>query len=937
MASIDQIINQLREADHPELPEGHPVADGKPHRYGPRKKHWYSLHEIVKAGRVTGYTGAFGQWSGDDNGAQTFVWQGESLAPEDIEASRARQRAVEREVAQKLAQAQKLAANRARQQWQDASEEGPSVYLERKHVTPEGVRFDADGTVLVPMFQWEGDRLARLAGLQKITPDGAKRFNKGMEKKGAALLLGDIGPEDRVAMLGEGYATGRSIRMATDGKIPLVVCFDAGNILSTARTLRRANPALHLLICADDDWKIEQRLRDHLAEEYGYTGELLIDADPVRIECRKTWYRVQARYVRDETGTDCVELSIGNDVVPERRRRFGNTGLMRAREAAAAVGNASVVYPRFAGRGERKLTDFNDLHGEEGLHVVKAQIETALRAALAPVNDDLSQDVPASEGVPAFAHLHALEAVTDPVIDPMYDQAVSVVRESRRASAPVIQRQLQIGYNRAARLLEAMETAGVVSPAAASGARRVLGTPTAPTAKVAVGAAVAMSAAAETPDWTGIETENGHYTWEQRLRRTDKGALKPDLDNVIDILQNDKVWQGVLGFERFSQKIMKLDKPVYDGGETGEWTDHDDVLLTYWLGKTWSITPRRDIVVDAVSAIAKRNGYHVVLDYLESLSHDGGKRVDTWLIRYLGVEDTEYARLAGYKWLLGAVGRVVRPGCKMDNVLILEGPQDAGKSRALSTLFGQSWTTDANLNLSDSNTPIVMAGKWAIELAELDSLSKADAASAKRWITTQVDTFRPPYGRRAIDLPRQCVVAGTVNFDTYLKDESGNRRFWPVKVAPHIDLSSLRADRDQIWAEAFALYREWERANEEAGGELPTPWQVMKEQKHLFEIEQAARYEGDIFESIIAQFLLGRDRATAEEIMFDGIKLEVSKASKAEQRRVGAAMKAIGWQRRRESTGARRWYYVPPEPVVERPAASREAVLACGDDDDAPL
>src|SRR6266702_1198985 len=116
-----------------------------------------------------------------------------------------------------------MAANRARDQWQQAHDEGTSGYLKRKHVTPEGVRFDTEGTTLVPMFQYADG--IRLVGLQKITPDGAKRFNKGMEKKGAAFLLGDIGSDDKVAMISEGYATGRSIRMATEEAIPLSVCF----------------------------------------------------------------------------------------------------------------------------------------------------------------------------------------------------------------------------------------------------------------------------------------------------------------------------------------------------------------------------------------------------------------------------------------------------------------------------------------------------------------------------------------------------------------------------------------------------------------------------------------------------------------------------------------------------------------------------------------
>jgi predicted P-loop ATPase/phage/plasmid primase-like uncharacterized protein len=901
MATLDQIRAQLDAAGHPALPDGHPVADGKPHRYGPKRKHWYSLHEIVKAGQVIGYTGAFGCWSGDDNGAQPFVWQGSALAPEDIAATKARQEATAREEEHKRQHAAKLAANRARDQWQKASDDVVSSYLDRKQVTPEGVRCDEAGDVLVPMFNYRDG--IRLVGLQKITPDGAKRFNKGMEKKGALFLLGDIEPESRIAMLAEGYATARSARMATGDAIPVMVCFDAGNLIAAARYLRDAYPDLHLLFCADDDWKTGSRLREFLTNDYGCSPDFPIGDGAVRVEARGTWFDVTAECLVDENGVQFHQLRVGNDAA-SFVKRFENAGLKRAHEAVAAVGNASVVFPQFAARGERKLTDFNDLHVEEGLHVVKAQLEAALLAALA---------LPA-DAIKPFPHLQAVEAADDP----LYAAAFRLVTARGKASLSLLQREMRIGQTRASKLLDVLERNGIVSPES-NGRRKVLPAPS--------------SAAAGTPEWDGTEGENGAYTWEQRLRRTDRGALKPDLDNVIDILSNSPRWDGVLTFEQFSQRILKRTAPPFQGGADGEWTEHDDMLLTDWFGRTWSITPRRDVVCEAVEVVARRNSCHVVLDYLRALEHDGVERVDTWLIDYLGVENTEYARLVGRKWLLGAVGRVMEPGCKMDNVLILEGPQGAGKSRAIKMLFSESWSTEASVNLGDPRSVELLRGHWALELAELDALNKSDSAAAKRFITTQVDTFRPAYARRVVKIPRQFVIVGTVNFDTYLKDESGNRRFWPVKVAPYVNLPALRDDRDQIWAEAFKLYGEWVSASAEAAGTVPAPWQVLPDEVPLFEAEQAARYEGDVFESLIAEFIQYRPRATVEEIMFDCLKLEISKSTKPEQRRVGSAMKSLGWVRKRESTGARRWYYEPPPENAEAPAAPRGSIQR-GDDDE---
>ena len=840
MSSLDQIISQLQSAGHPALPDGHPVDDGKPHRYGPGKKYWYSLHRIERGGLILGYTGAFGRWSGNDNGAQAFQWQGEALTPEDIDAARQRQETAERMEAEKRAHAAKMAANRARSQWHKARDEGASAYLERKQITPEAVRFDDEGTLLVPMFQY-ADGL-RLVGLQKITPDGAKRFNKGMEKKGASFILGDIAADDRVAMIAEGYATGRSIRMATDEAVPLSVCFDAGGIMPAARYLRDTYPGLHLLICADDDWKIEQRLREHLADEFGYDGELVMGADAIRIETKQTWYRVRAQFRRDDHGVGFIELSYGNDVMPERKRRFENTGLKYAYEAAAEVGNASVVFPRFADRGERKLTDFNDLHCEEGLDMVRQQIQSALLAALAP--------------------------------------------------------------------------AGIMAPMAANGTRTVTGAESVPHP---------TSAGAALEEWDGREAENGAHTWEMKLARSEKGTLLPTLGNVHLILANHRAWQGVIAQDDFAGRVVKRRVPPFQQGELGEWSDMDDIRCVLWLSQSYGIAVRQDIVMSAVLLVADQHHYHDVREYLEGLVWDGTSRVRSWPTKYLHVADSEYVQLAGMKWMIAAVARVMQPGCKADNVLILEGKQGWGKSTALEVLAGKPWYTNSPIRIGEKDTYAVMAGKWIIELAELDSLNKSDSSAAKSFFATETDRFRNFYGKRATDVHRQGVFAGSVNFDTYLKDESGNRRYWPIRVGGPVDIEALRRDRDQLWAEAVHLYRR------------RVIWHVTEEERPLFEIEQTERYEGDVYEDKIARAIEYSSRTTMEEILADVLKLDTSKWTLPEQRRVGKALKSLGWVRKRESTGKRGWYYVPEEEAPVAAEAVAAVAVAAGDDDDSPL
>ena len=838
MSSLDQVINQLKAAGHPELPPGHPVADGKHHRYGRQKKWWYQLREVFKAGKLIGYTGTFGHFSGDDAGTERFQWDGATLTAEDLAETRKRQEAIEREEAEKSSRAAKMAANRAADQWQKARDQGTSDYLDRKQITPEAVRFDDAGGLLVPMFVYDGG--IRLAGLQKITPAGAKRFNKGMEKKGTSLLLGDIGEDDKVAVLAEGYATGRSIRMATGDSIPLAVCFDAGGIMPIARYLRAAHPDLHLLICADDDWKIEQRLREYLSENYGFEGELEIDGDAVRIDAKNTWYRVRVAAKRDDQGIAYLELSIGNDVMPERKRRFENAGLKRAYEAAAEVGNASVVYPVFANREDRKLTDFNDLHCAEGLAPVKAQIEAGLLAALAPA-------------------------------------------------------------------------AGVVSPEAANGVRALIdsGIPT---------LATSAAAAEENRD---ADEPNEPQSWFDEMARSDKGKLLPTLGNVFLILSNHHEWKGVIAQDDFAGRVMKRRAPPFPDGEVGEWTDMDDLRCELWMSQRFGLAVRPDIVMRAVLLEADKHHYHDVREYLEGLVHDGVPRVQLWPVRYLHATDSEYVRLAGMKWMVAAVARVMKPGCKVDNVLILEGGQGWGKSTALQILAGKPWFTDAQIRLGEKDTYAIMSGKWIIELSELDSFNKADSSTAKGFFATETDRFRNFYGKRATDVHRQCVFAGSVNFDTYLKDESGNRRYWPIRVQGPVDTAALARDRDQLWAEAVRLYKQGTR------------WHVSESEKHLFEMEQAERYEGDVYESKIARHLDLVSTITMEEILADVLKLDTSKWTLPEQRRIGKAMKSLGWVRKRHTTGTRDWYYTKaPDPVTSPVEA---LALADGGDDDSPL
>src|SRR5581483_7104435 len=191
----------------------------------------------------------------------------------------------------------------------------------------------------------------------------------------------------------------------------------------------------------------------------------------------------------------------------------------------------------------------------------------------------------------------------------------------------------------------------------------------------------------------------------------------------------------------------------------------------------------------AVQTAARDRPIHPVKAYLHALLWDGVQRVDTWLSAYLGAEDTEYARAVGSRWLISAVARIYRPGVKADCCLILEGPQGIKKSTALRTLAGE-YFTDELADLGSKDAALQIRGVWIVEISELDSLARSEIASIKAFMSRTADRFRPPFGKRVVECPRQCVFAGTVNHTEYLRDETGARRFWPV-LCGTIDIEAL--------------------------------------------------------------------------------------------------------------------------------------------------
>lgn len=386
-----EVIALMREHQLPELPVGHPIFNSKKVlRFGPKKKGWYSLRKFtLKSGKevVAGY---FGINRGSNHNTVPVRIESEKFSAQDVAEYAERQRAFEEKAAADRANAARLASNRAKGQWAAASEEGAGThpYLVRKGVVAEGLRVDGEGQLLIPMrhYSLEG---ARLVGLQKISPAGEKRYNKGLDKIGAGFLLGNAIDASIIAT-GEGYATCQSARMGAalcetySHDLPVMVAFDAGNIIHIARKLRADFPKAHLLFLADDDFQLELRYEERLREDFGIDPVPAIDGEWRKVKtARGDLAEICAEYRFDRQAVAFLHVEIRCGRVL-KEIRFENAGLAACHAAAFEVGNASVVKPLFRDRVGEKLTDFNDLHQAEGLEAVSQQICAAIVEAIAP-------------------------------------------------------------------------------------------------------------------------------------------------------------------------------------------------------------------------------------------------------------------------------------------------------------------------------------------------------------------------------------------------------------------------------------------------------------------------------------------------------------------------------------------------------------------------
>lgn len=528
----------------------------------------------------------------------------------------------------------------------------------------------------------------------------------------------------------------------------------------------------------------------------------------------------------------------------------GNPGVRAAVAAASAVG-ARIAMPVWSTDRFGEATDFNDLHAAQGLDAVQSCFTTLIEP------DTLSEMLAASTDKPESVGAPAASSTPDQANNTGSDDAGS---QSSPAGEAVD------------------DTPGPGSPTAGSGVDVI------------------------------TEAEQGPYNRSMavhafQLDANDNGAPHATVLNIVRVLRAHPQFRQQIWYDEFLGRVMT----IWRSDQVREWADIDDINLQISLQEILGMSKLgKNTVADAVMAIAYADTRNEARAYIEGITWDGVPRLDSFLVDCFGTDDTAYTRGAGANFWISMVARVIRPGCKVDTMLVLEGVQGKGKSKALNIIGGQ-WFAEANQSPSDKDFYMNLSGKMLIEIGEMDAFSRSEVTKVKQVITCQVDRYRAPYDKRAADHPRRCVFAGTTNRDDWNKDETGARRFWPV-ICRSIDHDRLARDRDQYFAEAAARLA--------AGAD----WWTMPDDET--KAEQEARRDHDALEAALHDWLTGRDEVTINEIMDDMMKMPLERQDRGIQMRIARSLRAIGWYKpasavEREGKLRRVWF--SPGPRSELP------------------
>lgn len=371
---------------------------------------------------------------------------------------------------------------------------------------------------------------------------------------------------------------------------------------------------------------------------------------------------------------------------------------------------------------------------------------------------------------------------------------------------------------------------------------------------------------------------------------------KANLANAIVVLR--KVCK--LGFDKFSNRVVLLEPSPW--GPARVWCDDDDISAVNYLQHHDVGVSNPQVANDAARFVSKENEFHPVKDWLAGLKWDGKHRLDSWMYRYLGAKgDIGYLSSICSKWCISAVARIFQPGCQAKAMIVLEGDQDVGKSKALRALTnghlsgdtGIQWFRDSIPDIEHKEIGSYMQGVWIIEIAELAAIRGKQWEKVKNFVSLQNDFFRRSYGRNHQDYPRQCIFSASTNETRWGGDPTGLVRFWPTFVTA-VDVDGILAEREQLWAEATHRYMAGEQ------------WWLDDDEKALAKMEQDNRQPEDTWLERVGRAVppLSSEITITEVMDKMGVAHEKQEVVSF---KVSRALITLGWNRQRADKG---WVYV---------------------------
>ena len=393
------------------------------------------------------------------------------------------------------------------------------------------------------------------------------------------------------------------------------------------------------------------------------------------------------------------------------------------------------------------------------------------------------------------------------------------------------------------------------------------------------------------------------------------------LHNSIVMLSHSEIFGGCFAFNEFEQQPFIVAPLPWEKQGEGLYEpriveDSDRIRTQAYLEKYGARNSKQQ-VADAIKIAAEEQSFHPVRDYFLSIEWDGKPRLDTWLIDYASAteQESDYVKTVGRCWIMGCVKRILKPGSLFQNMLVLEGGQGLGKStllKTLATVAGREFFTD-QLDFSTIKSPsglMMVQGTLIVEMQELEGLDSSGINRVKGFIGLSSDKVQPKFLNDIVTMPRQFVLAGSTNRSQWYDDETGGRRFWPIKVCGMMDIEGLEAIKDQLWAEAVSRVQDGEKYWVKPDDDI----------YNLFQSEQSERQLSDPWDNIVYKFLQGKDIVDEEEILVHVLDIPRERWSRAIINRVKSILTRSGYEKKpkwcnKANKTIRRWVRTAPEHI----------------------